>query len=293
MRKLTKYWILLSLCSLAVAFWLSTGLDTASLAASKRRVGISVPSQVAQIASEQAGAILEIPVNEGDACKVGDVICRQSSAMQELEVERLRALAESDLRLRRAESELEYLRIATTRARELAQKEITSESNLRAQELEHEMAKIRLEQARLDQAQAVNAWRQAEVRLAQRTVKSPITGVVTRLFKHPGETTEELAPVAEVVQLDPLWIEFEVTLLEGDLFTKDTEVLVSPAATPEDVRTARIVFVSLKANPSSHSFMVRAATANPKLDWKSGLKMAVRTKAEAEKSTEPNSVPPK
>jgi hypothetical protein len=54
------------------------------------------------------------------------------------------------------------------------------------------------------------------------------------------------------------------------------EVLVAPSLEPDKVRKAKVVFVSMRATPSSHTFRVRLSTANPARDWKAGQKMLIR-----------------
>ena len=87
---------------------------------------------------------------------------------------------------------------------------------------------------------------------------------------------ERFVPVVEVMSLDPLWIEFDCPVASEHLFQVGREIPVAPAVRPTDTRTAKILFVSMKATASSHTFMVRAAVANEDLRWKTGLKMVIQ-----------------
>ncbi|MEZ6038371.1 MAG: efflux RND transporter periplasmic adaptor subunit [Planctomycetota bacterium] len=262
---------LIGLCALC----LGTPPHTAGTAPPQSLVGISVPSRIATIAPEQAGKLVTMPVHDGDRVAAGDVLFALSSTLEQLEVDRLRALADSDLAARRARATLAYAEQQAKRERDLRDQEISSERDLQAQEHEFELARLRVEQAELDHAQARNALRQAEERLAQRTVESPFDGVVTHRFKSVGEAVEKFVPVVEVMTLDPLWIEFECPVTDKHLFREGGTVAVAPAVQPDDVRTATITYVSPKATAASHSFMVRAAVPNPDRSWQTGLKMTV------------------
>jgi RND family efflux transporter MFP subunit len=238
-------------------------------------VGISMPSRVATVAPEQAGKIVEMPLQEGDPVEAGAVLFRLNSTLEQLEVERLGALAESDVFTRRAAASLEYARLQAERMRSLREREINSERDMQAQAHELELARLRVEQARLEMAQAKNELAQAKERLAQRTVRSPFDGIVTQRLKSAGEAVEKFAPVIEVMTLDPLWIEFECPFTEQHRFVKGEQITVAPAVVPDDVRTGTILLASKKANASSHTFTVRASVPNADLRWKTGLKVTI------------------
>ena len=218
-------------------------------------IGLSVPSQVATIAPEQSGQIVTIPVAEGDPVDEGQVLFRLSSKLQELEVERLRALAESDLIRVRARTGLEHAQKQEARTRELRAKEISSDSDLQDRVYELELARLRVNQAVMEQAQAANEFAQAVERLAQRTLSSPFEGRVAQRFKSVGETVEMFVPVLEIVDLDPLWIEFDCPVADERFFAIGTEIKVAPAVRPEDVRTATIVYTSIKGESVQPHFL--------------------------------------
>lgn len=239
-------------------------------------IGLSVPSQSASVAPEQSGSIVRVPVRDGDLVAKDDVLFELSARLQRLEVERLRELAESDLIELRAKAGLNHAKRRASRVGELRDMKLSSESDLQDQTYEVEVAELRLSQAKLEKAQAANEYEQAKERLAQRTLKSPIDGIVTRRFKQVGETVEKFDPVVEVTALDPLWIEFDAPVADDRLYRIGTEITISPSVRPDAVRKARIIYTSVKANPSSHTYLVRAAVSNPKRDWKAGLKILVR-----------------
>ncbi|MFN7672502.1 MAG: efflux RND transporter periplasmic adaptor subunit [Planctomycetota bacterium] len=256
------------------ALWLPRG-PVPGAAPAADLVGITVPSQVAAVAAEQDGKITAMPVQEMQRVEEGELLFELNATLEQLEVERLRALADSDVAGRRAAVMLAQVERDTKRIVEMAEQDIVSQSDLQAQQQELELARLRVDQAQLERAQAVNALRQAEERRAQRSVRSPFRGVVTQRLKSAGEAVEKFVPVVEVMSLDPLWIEFECPLTQQHLFRKGGTAVVAPTEAPDDKRTATILLTSVKSNASSHSFMVRAAVPNPELRWKTGQKMTV------------------
>jgi len=219
--------------------------------------------------------ITEMPKFEGRRVAKGDVLFQLSSEIEALEVARLEALAASTLLVDRAQKKLEHARREEARVRQLSRENVASDADLQRRELETAVAENDYEQAKLDHLILDNKLEQARVRLAQRTVTSPFSGRVVTWVRHPGEPAIKLEPVIEVATLDPLWIEFDCPIRDQRLFRLGRQVTVSPASQPEESRTAEIVFVSVRATPSSHTFRVRLATRNPKQDWKAGLKMTI------------------
>ncbi len=250
-------------------------------------IGVTLASKRATVAPEQDGNIVAVPVAEGDRIAAGATLFQLNSRLEELEVDRLRELAQSDVIVRRAEASLRHAEQEVSRVRDLRDKDISSDRDLQAQALEVELAKLRLEQAHLEHTQANNELAQAVERLAQRTVRSPFAGIVTQRFKCEGESVERFVPVLEVMSLDPLWVEFDCPVADEHQFRVGGDVVVAPAVRPDDSRHAKILFVSMKATAASHTFMVRAAVANEDLRWKAGLKVLVKPPVSLETPAQP------
>lgn len=240
---------------------------------------------MALVSPEQAGKIVKLEVRDGDQVTTDSVLFRLNSTLEELEVARLQALANSDLFERRAQKTLEYAEQQAQRMAELREQDINSERDMQKQAHELAIAKLALEQAQLDRHQAKNQLAQAKARLAQRTIYSPLQGIITGHFHGTGDAVERFLPVVEVMSLDPLWIEFECPIQQEHLFRKGAQVRVALARRPEDSRDATIEFISSKATASSHSFTIRASVPNEDLTWKTGLKMTVSAATDFTPST--------
>jgi RND family efflux transporter MFP subunit len=246
-------------------------------------VGLSLASQTAAIAPEQSGKIVSIPVRDGQRVVKDQVIAKLSSRLQEIEVERLRVLAKSNLIELRARAGLKHAEQGVKRAKELREHEISSDSDLQDKTFELELAQLMVDQAAFEQDQANRQYEEAKERLAQRTLRTPIDGIVAQRFKQQGETVEKYIPVLEVMTLHPLWVEFDCPVADEGLFRVGTELTVFPSVRPADTRVARVVYTAMRADPSSHTFVIRAAVPNEDYSWKAGLKMLVRRPAVGEK----------
>jgi RND family efflux transporter MFP subunit len=238
-------------------------------------VGVSLPSRTAKVGPEQSGVIVEMPKAEGERVAAGDVLFRLSSEIEVLNVEGLEALVNSTLAVDKAQRKLEFTTRVWERLRKLMEENITSDAELQERQFALAIAQAEYDLAVFDQTMRANKLKQAKIRLAQRTVRSPLSGLVTKWHKQPGEPANELEPVIEVASLDPLLVTFDCPVRDQRLFGLGDEVMVAPALEPYNTRTAKVVFVSMQATPSSHTFRIRLSTANPEHDWKAGLKMLV------------------
>jgi RND family efflux transporter MFP subunit len=259
-----------------VCLWQMTPTSAAHAQGGRQWVGVSMPSRAAAVGPEQSGVIVEMPKLEGQRVAEGDILFRLSSELEAFEVERLESLVASKAAIEKAQRRFEYTEVVEKRLLQLMVKEIASDAELQEARNARMMAKSDYELARLEQNMQAIRLKQAKVRLAQRTVRSPVSGVVVAWNKQPGEAADKLAPVVEVACLDPLWVAFDCPLRDQRLFPLGAEVTVAPALEPNNERKAKVVFVSMRATPSSHTFRVRLSTANGARDWKAGQKMLIR-----------------
>ncbi len=259
----------------AVCIYQMSPTGSARAQAERSWVGVSLPSRMAAVGPEQSGVIVEMPKAEGEAVAKGDVLFRLSSEIQTLEVKHLQALVSSRLAVDKATKKLEHRRRVEERLQSLMEKEITSDAELQQVQFGLAIAKAEYDLAVFQQTLHGIKLKQAQVQLAQRTVRSPVSGLVTDWYRQPGEPAIKLEPVVQVARLDPLWVHFDCPIRDQRLFAMGGEVMVAPASDPKNKRHAEITFISMRATPSSHTFRIRLSTPNPKRDWKAGLKMLV------------------
>jgi RND family efflux transporter MFP subunit len=251
----------------------------------KQWIAVTVPSATIAVGCEQEGAIAHLPVVEGDVVKEGQVLFELTTRVQQLEVQRLAAIAESDAPVRQAKAELEQAEREEQRALSLHRQDIAGDAELDAKKRNANVARIRVDQARVDQRVVRLRWQEAKERLAQRTVKSPINGHVAVLKHQRGETVEKLEPVLLLVQLEPLWIEFDCPIEDEEYFRLGATVGVHKASSgggdgAGTSRAAKVVFVATTVNPASQTFRVRLQMKNANHPWKAGLKVWVESTAE-------------
>tara|TARA_R110002094_G_scaffold128245_15_gene122064 strand:- start:506 stop:1417 length:912 start_codon:yes stop_codon:yes gene_type:complete len=255
---------------------------------STRLVGLSAPSHRAAVSAEQSGTIVVMAVADGDRVKVGDELFRLSSRLQQLEVDGLQATVDSELGRERANKGLEHARLKADRMRELSEQNISAKASLQEAEFESELARLSVGKAEFERVQLRNALEKAKEQLAQRTLRSPLNGIVVRRLKQLGESAEQLEPVIEVMSLDPLWVQFECPLAREKEFPKGGRIRVWPVIGEFEPRFADIEHVSHQATVTGHTVMVRASLPNPDYLWKAGLKMGIEVAPPVEAAPAPS-----
>ena len=188
-----------------------------------------------RLAAQRGGVVEWTGVTEGDTVRVGEPIARIDLAALAAARDRARAnlgLAEDQLRRRR---------------------------DLHARGV---LAREELDQAQNDLTSAQTLLREADVAFSHGTVTSTLDGVVNTLHVDEGEFVGEGDPVADIVNVATMRVNFDVP--EGDVrfLAQGQQVMVQLDTYPERRWTGEIDFVAWKADPATRTFQVRVVVDN-------------------------------
>ncbi|HSG99815.1 MAG TPA: efflux RND transporter periplasmic adaptor subunit, partial [candidate division Zixibacteria bacterium] len=136
--------------------------------------GIVQPIDRVEIKSKASGRIEELPIEEGDFVKAGELICRLDKTDVQAELDQARA----DLDI--AEAELKQAENTFRRRKQLFEKGLISEEELDQTELQLAQAKGRMVRATI-------GFDQAQVRLDETEVRAPIDGVILKKLVEAGQ----------------------------------------------------------------------------------------------------------
>jgi RND family efflux transporter MFP subunit len=207
-----------------------------------------LPDKDAQVAPQVAGRLLRVHVREGDSVTVGQPLARIDDA----------PLAED---VRAAEATLGKTRAELKNARAtLARVERVFEHGIAARQ-EVDDATARADTAAAGQSEAESTWRRARRQVDRATVRSPLAGVVVRIFRKPGELVDgtPATPVVEVA--DPARLELTADATAGDLVRvhPGQTAAVTIAALPGAVWTGQVSAVSPAVDRATGLGVVRIA----------------------------------
>lgn len=209
------------------------------------------PHLVTSVGSPVEGTLAEVLVDRGSFVSKGDVVARLHSAVEAATVN-LKAAQEA------------FGKRKVERNEELYVKQLISANEKDELETQTRIAGLELKQ-------------QQEV-LAQRTIKSPINGVVVERFLAPGERVGN-EKILKIAQIDPLNVE---VIAPVEMFGS-----VRPGMTGEvrfgtmipGVFKARVALVDKVIDAASGTFGVRLELPNPGNRIPAGIKCKVRFSA--------------
>jgi multidrug efflux pump subunit AcrA (membrane-fusion protein) len=140
------------------------------------------------ISAEVVGKIIEMPVEEGQSVKQGDLLCRLDDA----EIKALVASGEAVVaRLRaaiiQAEADADKAARDCARQARLSEANATSELELADYQLISTRAKAGLEMRRQELIEAEHRLQSAREDLAKTVIRAPIDGVISQRFAKQGE----------------------------------------------------------------------------------------------------------
>jgi membrane fusion protein (multidrug efflux system) len=198
--------------------------------------GLLIPSAQARLASRAKGVIESIK-REGDLVRRGDTMMQLESDMERLQHDQQRHIL--DLRsFERATSD------------ELSQKSVISKTEVEEKRVNHEVAKVQLEQAaRL---------------LDMRRVLAPFDGVVSERLRERGEAVDEFTPVVTLVSLHDLYLEVFLPAAKLRLVRVGEPVKVTVADLPDREFAGTVAEVSPSVNAASGEFKARLLVPNPR-----------------------------
>lgn len=136
--------------------------------------GIVQPILTVDLKSKASGEILELPIEEGDMVKKGQLIARLDTTTSKNSYDQ----AVADLQV--AKSNLTLVEKEAERQQELFDKGLISE-------LDHDNALLNREKANSDLVKAETNLEDARERLAETIIKSPIDGMVLKKYVEKGQ----------------------------------------------------------------------------------------------------------
>jgi membrane fusion protein, multidrug efflux system len=109
----------------------------------------------------------------------------------------------------------------------------------------------------------------------QRTMLSPIFGVVVERARSPGEFIYQENHVLVLAQLDPLYVEVSLPVVMYPELVEGMSALVFPEAPFEQPVEATVSVIDRVVDAASATFGVRLELANPQLEVAGGLRCRV------------------
>ena len=208
--------------------------------------GLVIPFKQVSVASPVLQEVVDaVLVEEGDSVKEGQAIVQLRAERESLQVEQDKKLVEQK----------DF--VAKGAAALLKEKMMSREAVLE-KETDLELAKIRL--------------RASEYALKEKTIRSPINGIVVKKYKEPGESVDRVEKLVDVVSLDQVYVQF---YLDPKLMTSvkvDQVIFVRFPVIGDQKFEARVSFVDPRIDAGSGLFRVKLLVENSNRVIKPGMR---------------------
>lgn len=230
------------------------------------------PIQSIEVAAIESGIVIEMHVKEGVKVKRGQPLADLNQDVLKAALEIARAQRDSNSALISAESEFKLRSDRLAKLKQLRERGVASEEEIFRAALESEVAGAHVLAAKESLEIKTLEHERIRLQLAQRTVRSPLDGVVTQVFREVGEFVSPSDPVLmTVVQLDPLMVTFPVPASQAFKLKTGQALPIRIDGESKTVE-GKIEFVSPVVNAESQTVRVRLHIANPNLKYRSGAK---------------------
>lgn len=230
------------------------------------------PCRTINLAAAESGIVIGINVEEGDAVEKDQALADLNQDVLKAGVEIARSHRDSVSALKSAEAELQLRSERLRKLQELRINQNASEEEVNRARLEFEVAEARVLQVRESLEIKRLEYERIRLQLALRTVRSPIDGVVTELYRDIGEFVSPADPVVlTIVQLNPLRATFSVPATDVRSLRKGQTIPVRVDGVTKPVN-AQIELVSPVINAESQTVRVKVELPNPGNRIRSGAK---------------------
>lgn len=221
--------------------------------------------QEVDVRASAEGVIESVLVKRGEAVKKGQPLAKLSSGPELAALNLARSRASMEGELKAAEARLDLTKKKWERADELHKKNFVSANAKDEAEAEYRLAREQWRAAHESRTLAELEVKRAEEVLAQRSIHSPVTGVVVALLLQPGElaSSNQKDPILKLMEIDPLNVELVLPVSEYGKIKLGQRAKVMPEQPVGGSYTATVEVVDPTLDAASGTFGVRLRLPNP------------------------------
>jgi len=254
--------------SVSKRFWLFpfvylTILTVQARAASQTGIAaITNPSADVTLSFVQPGRIERIHIKEGDAVKANQVLAQQDDAIDQARLAQLEADSKNMTNIEAGKFSLAQKKVDLQKLEIAAARNAATELEVEHAKLDVKIAELSLELALFEHEQAVRKYEEAKLQIDNMILKSPIDGSVEKLDVETGESVNALESVVRIVQIDPLWIDVPVPLVNASTLARDGTAEVIFQGHRKTTVKGGIIFIAAVADAGSGTIRVRIEVPN-------------------------------
>jgi len=234
--------------------------------------------QQLDVRTSAEGVVEEVLVRRGDVVKKGALLARLSSGPERATLNLARSRATMEGELKAAAARVDLAKKKWERADELHKRAFVSANAKDEAEAEYRLANEQFRAMQESRLLAELEVKRAEEVLAQRTIHSPVNGVVVALLLNPGElaSSNQKDPILKLMEIDPLHVELVLPISQFGKIKRGQRARVSPEQPIGGSYTAQVEVVDMTVDAASGTFGVRLTLPNPGNRIPPGVKCRAR-----------------
>ena len=234
------------------------------------------PQQTVKLATQALGVLARLDVDRGDLVHKGQIVGKLDDAVDAANLALAAARASNDNEVAAGQARQAFLRRKYSRASQLVTDNIVSRATTDEAESDMKVAESQLKLAELNLRIAQLEVKQTSEVLQQRTLVSPIDGVVVERLLVPGEYRNDQSPILTLAQIDPLRVEVFVPTAYYGQIQAGSKAEVHPEPPINGSFAATVTVVDRVMDAASGTFGVRLRLPNPDLALPAGIRCTVR-----------------
>ena len=233
------------------------------------------PQTVAEVSAREEGILQELLVGRGDLVVKGQAIAHLHRDVALTTVVLSKARVGFTAEIQELRETLAFARREKERIDKLSTAKAISFTEKDRAATDATRAELRLQQAIERRTIARLELTRAQRILENRTVRSPVDGIVVERMMSPGESAEN-RPIVKIAKIDPLHVEIIAPVDYFGAIRVGMQAEVMPRYPGASQQTATVTVVDRVVDAASDTFGVRLLLPNPDHKIPGGVRCGIR-----------------
>lgn len=233
------------------------------------------PYRIVEVHAPAVGLIDQVHVDEGDVVSTGQELATLESEAERAATALAKYRAGMTGPIQTAQARAENSVQKFDRKIELVRRGFVTAEERDQASAEKKVAEAELHEARENRQLAKYEYRRSAAQLKLRTIKSPVSGVVTERLLNPGEVAElgvGQKPIVKVAQLDPLRVEVILPIRMFGKISHGEPITIAPESPIGGKYPVNIQGIDKVLDVASATFGVRLELPNPGYKLPAGIR---------------------
>lgn len=220
------------------------------------------PEMYVELSSPVDGVLESLTVANGDAITKGQVLAKLEASVDIAKVNLARQETMNDYVIESKKVELDFTERNKKRYQDMYVKESIAYYEEDRAKTDAALARLAVEKSIADKKTAQLQLQLALAQLEQKTIKSPINGIIVDRYVMPGESVNGRS-IMKLAQINPLRVELIAPAEMFGQITKGLTAEIQPEKPANKTYKATVTSVDQLIDPASGTFTVRMALPNP------------------------------